>query len=376
MLPKNCGQLLFNAVRETLETMAFAEVVPCSIKVGGEEFSQDDDDFSIGSSSVSTGNDSWGVGGNNSNFTDNEITNNSQQSDAWGMSASAANSNSANNSVSENSNVGNVGNVGDAGDSVKQGEKSVESRNSSDSWGSPDNGSVMSTSSSRTLPNDSFSSVSNSGDWNPNNNPDDNPNVNSNEPATGWEDIDSNRSQTSKSEWAPINTVAPSRDPWGDSEAVAAAPAATMALKEADFDEMVKQFAPDEWSWACMKVNSPDIHSVWFIVTKGLANVLARNMYAGEEFNLDNQLIKDLIAELTNVLGGKLMLLLEEMGGKFTLTVPEIGFGLPELPSEGYENAVCKVVVDGEHPVIVALCFNPGGINATGNVDVNANVRQ
>jgi hypothetical protein len=183
----------------------------------------------------------------------------------------------------------------------------------------------------------------------------------------GWEDIDVVQSEQLGGEWAPVSTVAPSRDPWGDSEAAAAAPAAAMALKEADFDEMVKQFSPEEWCWACMKVNSPDIHSVWFIVTKGLANVLARNMYAGEEFQLDSYLIRDLIAELTNVLGGKLMLLLEELGGKFTLTVPEIGFGLPELPDEGYENAVCKVVVDGEHPVIVALCFNPGGISATGN---------
>ncbi|MDR1477687.1 MAG: hypothetical protein LBJ00_01965 [Planctomycetaceae bacterium] len=331
MLPKNCGQLLFNAVRETLETMAFAEVVPCSIKVGGEEFSQVDDEFSVGSTSVSIGKEvSGGVGGGNSGSNYNTPDNR-------GVSPVA-------------------GGAGQAYDSWG---------NSSDSWGSPDNGnsSAVQLSSGSVAGSSGLSSDVAAINVLPNNAA----NVSVSSSVTGWEDIDAEQAKRSGGEWAPINIVAPSRDPWGDSAAAAAAPAATMALKEADFDEMVKQFTPDEWCWACMKVNSPDIHSVWFIITKGLAFVLARNMYAGEEFQLDNQLIRDLIAELTNVLGGKLMLLLEEMGGKFTLTVPDIGFGLPELPDEGYENAVCKVVVDGEHPVIVALCFNPGGISATGN---------
>jgi len=80
---------------------------------------------------------------------------------------------------------------------------------------------------------------------------------------------------------------------------------------------------------------------------------------------LDTPIVKDLVAELTNVLGGRLMLLLEEMGGKFTLTVPDIGFGMPDI-SEAYtsQGAVCKVVVDSEHPIIVALCFNSGGVLA------------
>jgi hypothetical protein len=38
MLPQKFGNLLFNAVRETLETMAFAEVIPCSIRIGDQEF--------------------------------------------------------------------------------------------------------------------------------------------------------------------------------------------------------------------------------------------------------------------------------------------------------------------------------------------------
>ncbi|MDR2643078.1 MAG: hypothetical protein LBC74_09815 [Planctomycetaceae bacterium] len=326
MLPKNCGQLLFNAVRETLETMAFAEVIPCSIKVGGEEFSQVDDDFSIRDTSATTDNDSYGnIGGGSSGVFSGEAH---DMPDNWG---------------------------GASGNGTVQ---------STDSWGSPDNGTAL----SKPLSCGSFSDTNkvnygvvevDSGTCS---------SAVGGSAVSGWDDIDAEQSsKPAGGEWAPVNTVAPSRDPWGDSEAVATAPVAAMALKEADFDEMAKQFAPEEWCWACMKVNSPDIHSVWFIVTKSLAYVLARNMYAGEEFQLDSQLIRDLIAELTNVLGGKLMLLLEEMGGKFTLMVPEIGFGLPELPEEGYENAVCKVVVDGEHPVIVALCFNPGGISATGN---------
>ena len=90
-----------------------------------------------------------------------------------------------------------------------------------------------------------------------------------------------------------------------------------------------------------------------------------QNMYAGEDVQLDTPVVRDLIAELTNVLGGKLMLLLEELGGEFTLTVPDIGFGLPDI-SEAYssQGIVCKVVVDNEHPVIAALCFNLGGVLA------------
>ncbi|MDR1926012.1 MAG: hypothetical protein LBQ66_16715, partial [Planctomycetaceae bacterium] len=303
------------------------------IKVGGEEFSQADDDFSVGETPVSTHNDRLEDVGNTGSLD------NSNAADGWGTpSGSLPDQFGKSESNLPNNPSGNSNN---------------DSWGAADSWGSPTNN----------LPDSS--GVGNS---------DFPPLGGAASSSSGWDDIDGGAAVSgvggnvagNDGEWAPVNTVAPSNDPWGDSDAVAAAPAATMALKEADFDEMVKQFAPDEWAWACMKVNSPDIHSVWFIVTKGLANVLARNMYAGEDFQLDNQLIRDLIAELTNVLGGKLMLLLEEMGGKFTLTVPEIGFGLPELPDEGYENAVCKVVVDGEHPVIVALCFNPGGIKATG----------
>lgn len=367
MLPKNCGQLLFNAVRETLETMAFAEVVPCSIKVGGEEFSQADDDFSVRNTSTTTSNAGWEIDTNN---TDNSAIDNSIGGNSGSSSSNENLNNWGNPPINSNLSVENT---------EQSTNNSTDTWDSSDSWGSPDNGILNS---SNQLSESSFITsnniMSNAGS---NAVSTDCQNANQSNIAnqsntehiaaadtSGWENIYTDEQQKkSEGEWAPVNTVAPSRDPWGDSEAVAAAPAATMALKEADFDDMVKQFAPNEWCWACMKVNSPDIHSVWFIITKGLANVLARNMYAGEDFLLDNHLIRDLIAELTNVLGGKLMLLLEELGGKFTLTVPEIGFGLPELPDEGYENAVCKVVVDGEHPVIVALCFNPGGINATGN---------
>ena len=156
------------------------------------------------------------------------------------------------------------------------------------------------------------------------------------------------------------NVVIPEADPWGDAAALGGqVDSMDMSPREADFDNMIE--SQDDWCWACMKVNSPDIHSVWLVVSRGLANALAQNMYAGEEFQLDNPLIRDLIAELTNVFGGRLMLLLEEMGGKFTLTVPVIGFGMPAIPeTPGLDTVLCKVVVDGEYPVITALCFNPG----------------
>ncbi|MDR0704779.1 MAG: hypothetical protein LBF88_07300 [Planctomycetaceae bacterium] len=288
MLPKNCGQLLYNAVRETLETMAFAEVIPCSVKVGNEEFAQDDD-FAVGSgtnettgsagvpgwgeeSSISTNRDSWG--------TVVPETPASNDNDSWGTVVSAS-GNETSEPLTDNS------------------------------WGEP------------SLPaiNDEENEV----------------------------------------EWGSGIIRPNAVDPWGESSAlVDQADKTAMKPKEADFDNLVA--SQSDWCWACMKVNSPDIHSVWFIVSKSLAHALAQNMYAGEEFQLDNPLIRDLIAELTNVLGGRLMLLLEELGGKFTLTVPEIGFGLPDVPEQGYETAVCKIVVDGEHPVMVALCFNQGGI--------------
>ncbi|MDR3199022.1 MAG: hypothetical protein LBU34_14240 [Planctomycetaceae bacterium] len=284
MLPKNCGQLLYNAVRETLETMAFAEVVPCSIKVGNEEFAQDDD-FAIGSvgnsagaagingwgeeSSISTDLDSWGT-----------VVPAVSEDDGWGTVAPAENNEISEPLVDNNWNEPEPPILDEMEDDIN--------------WGS--------------------------GIIRPN-----------------------------------------AEDPWGESNSLSNQTEKTaMKPKEADFDNLVAD--QSDWCWACMKVNSPDIHSVWFIVSKSLANALAQNMYAGEDFQLDNPLIRDLIAELTNVLGGRLMLLLEELGGKFTLTVPEIGFGLPDVPEQGYETAICKIVVDGEHPVIVALCFNQGGI--------------
>lgn len=297
MLPKNCGQLLFNAVRETLETMAFAEVVLCSIKVGGEEFAQDEM-FSAGGGGAPEGSSGGWGDVPSAAMTDSRAT------DTWGTAVPDMPTDDPWGAVPEVSSV-------------------------SDSWGS----------SSPDAP----------------------------EQGTSWGEVDPS-SPIDDDSWGESGIILPDKDPWGESAAMAQNTESMFSPpKEADFDAMVEEMKKsDEWCWACMKVNSPDIHSVWFIVTKGLANALAMNMYAGEDFQLDNPIIRDLIAELTNVLGGRLMLLLEELGGKFTLTVPEIGFGLPDVPEIGYETAVCKVVVDSEHPVIAALCFNPGGIVATG----------
>jgi len=283
MLPKNCGKLLYNAVRETLETMAFADVVPCSIKVAGEEFANDEDfivtlDAPVGPAG------GWG-----------DTPAEDDPADAWGT-------------VTPNTAAPNVA-----------------STSAEESWG------------------DSPEPTSPQDDWGT--------------PGEADEPVDD-------AQWGALSSpsiAAP--DPWGDSNLADACVAGQSRPKETDFDEMVSQ--QTEWTWACMRVNSPDVHSVWFVVPQGLAHALMQNMYAGENIELDAPLVKDLIAELTNVLGGRLMLLLEELGGKFTLTVPDIGLGMPDI-SEAYTSngVVCKVVVDSEHPVICALCFNQGGVLA------------
>ena len=282
MLPKNCGKLLYNAVRETLETMAFADVVPCSIKVAGEEFANDDD-FAV-VTGPQGGGDGWGD------------TPAQDPADAWGTATPAA------------------------------------SLPPEESWGdSPE---------PTTVAADDWGSLDDSSDTNAD---------------------DSVWGERSAAGTASSVTS----DPWGDSNLADACASGQNRPKEVDFDEMVS--AQTEWCWACMKVNSPDVHSVWFIIPQSLAHALMQNMYAGEEAQLDTPVVRDLVAELTNVLGGRLMLLLEEMGGKFTLTVPDIGFDLPDIP-ETYtsQSVVCKIVVDNEHPVIVVLCFNQGGVFATG----------
>ncbi len=296
MIPKNYGQLLFNAVRETLETMAFAEVIPCSIKVGDEEFTQSDEDFSVGGDAGGAATGGWG-----------DDTAVADSGDAWGTAMS---------------------------------EPAVEPAmiGGSDSWGSDD----------EDAPGADEPPTADDGGGEPATAP---------PVADGWGD-------SSDDAWGTSGIAPPAADPWGESTSLGSqVEGMAITPREVDFDQMVEN--QDDWCWACMKVNSPEVHSVWFIVSKGLARALAENMYAGEAFELDNPLIRDLISELTNVLGGRLMLLLEEMGGQFTLTVPEIGFGMPQIPeTQVLETVLCKVVVDGEFPVIVALCFNQGAIAA------------
>ena len=282
MLPKSCGKLLYNAVRETLETMAFAEVVPCSIKVAGEEFAQDDDfavmtDSSKEDAVVGTGydvpqgsTDVWGTA------TPAILS----PEESWGDSPTPTSAPAAS-----------------ASDAV-------------DDWGMPGEAHAIC---------------------------------------------------SADSVWGMEMTPSVIIDPWGDASLADACVSGQNRPKEADFDNMAS--AQTEWCWACMNVNSPDIHAVWFIIPESLAHALMRNMYAGEDVQLDTPIVRDLIAELTNVLGGRLMLLLEELGGKFTLTVPTIGFGFPDIPEvDSAQSVVCKIVVDHEHPVIVVLCFNQGGM--------------
>lgn len=265
MLPKNCGQLLYNAVRETLEIMAFAEVIPYSVKVGEEDIPVDD--FSVQEpSSLNTPADNWG--------TSTPTVSDSGESDSWGAPSAEP-----------------LPAVDDAwGISPQEELLPVADSHSDDNWG----GSI----------------------------------------------------------------AEPNNDAWGESSILGErVNPLTLQTQRIDFNSLVEN--QEDWCWACMKVNSPDIKSVWFIVSKGLTYALAQNMYAGIDFELSNPLIRDIIAELTNVLGGRLMLLLEELGGKFTLTVPEIGFGMPKITdNQILETIMCQVVVDGEYPVMAALCFN------------------
>jgi hypothetical protein len=293
MLPKNCGKLLYCAVRETLETMAFADVVPCSIKVAGEEFAQDDD-FAVAGD---TQNGGGAVGWESAVATQDPA-------DAWGTATPAV---AAKEESWENKSWG---------DSPEPTMPTPVPPSAEDGWGSWGH------------------TTEAGGD-------------------TAW-----GKSGISIDSASPVM-----QDPWGDSNLVDAVSGGQNRPKEADFDEMVSY--QSEWCWACMKVNSPDVHSVWFVIPQSLARALMENMYAGESTELDTPIVKDLVAELTNVLGGRLMLLLEEMGGKFTLTVPDIGFGMPDISEAYTENGVvCKVVVDSEHPVTIALCFNKGGVLA------------
>ena len=286
MLPKNCGKLLYNAVRETLETMAFADVVPCSIKVAGEEFAHDDD-FAVASGIQSGGVQGWG-----------DAANTQVPADAWGTAM-------------------------------------PDVATATESWGdSPE-------------PTSPDSPPAAEDDWE----------------TPGNVPVSTDHDNWGARESGIRSGTLATPDPWGEANLADACASGQNRPKEADFDDMVS--AQTQWCWACMKVNSPDVHSVWFVVSQSLAHALMENMYAGESQELDTPIVKDLIAELTNVLGGRLMLLLEELGGKFTLTVPDIGFGMPDL-SDAYtaNGAVCKVVVDREHPIIVALCFNEGGVLA------------
>jgi hypothetical protein len=279
MLPKNCGKLFYNAVRETLETMAFADVVPCSIKVAGEKVAEDTD-FQINEQTAIGSAVGWG---------DDNSGASSAPVDAWGTAVP-----SVEETVCES-----------WGDSPQP----LASPAAEDTWG---------------------------------------------EDSAGADAV-------ADADWGKSAVLPPPSDVWGDAALVEQAADRRTKPQESDFDDLVT--TQSEWCWARMGVNSPDINAVWLIVPKSLANALAQNMYAGEVTELDAPVIRDLVAELTNVLGGRLMLLLEELGGKFTLTVPEIGFGLPAIPETAtLKNVICKIVVDGEHPIIAALCFNPGSM--------------
>ncbi len=279
MIPKSYAHLLFNAVRETLETMAFAEVIPTSIRIGDEEFDHSNglDDFVL--SDGETG-------------APDAVP---APEDSWGTAAPATADN----------------------DSW-----------SGDSWGDDSQG----TDSRATAPVD---------DWG----------TSAGRPVDDWGEPTIEVPETDDVWGSSCALTPPKPDPWGDTKEENSVGGISIESKTVNFEELVGN--QDGWIWSCMRVNSPDINTVWFIVSKELAMELARNMYAGEDLELDSPIIRDLVAELTNVLGGRLMLLLENMGGKFTLTVPEIGIGFPQLPDDAStESVLCRVLVDGEYNIV------------------------
>jgi hypothetical protein len=149
-------------------------------------------------------------------------------------------------------------------------------------------------------------------------------------------------------------------DAWEDNVALPIPTAAEADnTGQVDFDKLLDE--QKDWCWACLKVNSPELDCIWFIVSKQLAEELTRTMYAGDNAQLDDSALRDIIAELTNVLGGRLMLLLEEIIGKFTLEVPITGTGKPNLPDNTrFESVTCKVFVDNVYPIISMMCFKDG----------------
>ncbi|MDR1958162.1 MAG: hypothetical protein LBQ54_03830, partial [Planctomycetaceae bacterium] len=150
-------------------------------------------------------------------------------------------------------------------------------------------------------------------------------------------------------------------DAWGEPETLGAEDPenAFAANRDVDFDQLIRQ--QEGWCWSCLKLNSAELDSVWFVVPQSLLLELAKTMYAGETFEMDTPLVRDIIAEITNVIGGRLMLLLEDVIGKFTLEVPKTGFGMPDFSERNTQNEtiVCKVLVDGAYPVMTTMCFLP-----------------
>ncbi|MGL4944473.1 MAG: hypothetical protein ACRC46_14930 [Thermoguttaceae bacterium] len=260
------GELLIQAVQDTLETMAFAEVIPYAMQIGKDEYHRlagHCPSAPIPSLDPMASSTSWG----------DDVPASSGSGGAWGDEPVATRSNDGDDAW------GTVGNV-----------EAVSSL-TVDDWGG--------------------------------------------------------------------KTELPPQDSWG--EAALLAPVDEFAIpalvpKVVNFDEMVSQ--KDAWCRACMRVNSPDVHSVWFIVSQDLAVELAGNMYDAS-LEVDSNLIRDLVAEITNILGGRMMLLLERLGGKFTLTVPEIDFLPPDFTDDEISRMVtCHVIVDGRFPVISSIVFS------------------
>ncbi|MDR1494302.1 MAG: hypothetical protein LBT05_16530 [Planctomycetaceae bacterium] len=271
------GQLLLDAIRETLEIMAFAEVVPYSITVDHEEL--------VGEKNASL---AGGI----------SLPQTSEDSDGWGTSLSDSAETGTWGSIAENG-------LTDSADNIVADDTLENSTAADNVWGTD----------------------------------------------AAATNIPMEDSPVSDAMWSnPL-------DAWGENAAIPISDDISVSQAQpVNFDQLMNE--QDDWCWSYLKVNSSELDKIWFLVSKKLAIQLAQTMYAGDNFQLDAPILRDIIAELTNVLGGRLMLLLENVVGKFTLEVPQTGTGrLEVLDGLNVESVLCKVLVDGVYPVVGVMCF-------------------
>jgi len=128
----------------------------------------------------------------------------------------------------------------------------------------------------------------------------------------------------------------------------------TMAFAETTPCSHARMHRPDERSlWARIGVESDDIAALVLSVPHESADELFQTMYPDfEQIENQEQALRDMTAEIANVITGRFMLDYREGCHDFLLTVPEIGSGECELPDTA---VACRCVVEDTLPVIAAV---------------------